>query len=411
MAKILTAPPATAPPRTLRLISLGAILEEPLAPPSWLVERLISDGSRVVLYGEFGSYKSWGLLSLGLHIAAGQPWLGHFPIPQARRVLYVDEEMSERLLRRRVKRLAMGMERPPDPSTWRALSRHGVRFDAKGVRILLADLKATGFEPEVVIVETLRRVLIGDEKEAKDVSEFWRSVAPVLAAGKTLIVSHHMRKPAGRGGGRVRDRASGSTDILGGADDALAFERKAKDAVIVEHVKCRDGEEIEPFAFSLVEDEDVVRLRHEGTPAEFKTQSGKAAQAEQLIVEFLESAPDQTARTEELLAHLMGRKMSDRTGEAALKALREQGRLVLLKRGVYKLAQTMAPAPNRQAHPQPIEDSCGGSPTAAPVLESSASAAVPQRIAVAETPSEDSLAPSSDSDQPATTTDVERHAA
>jgi hypothetical protein len=376
-------------PKKLPLVSLGNILSEALAPPSWLVECLISDGSRVVLYGEFGSYKSWGLLSLGLHIAAGQPWLGHFPIPHARRVLYVDEEMSERLLRRRVKRLAMGMEQPPELSTWRALSRHGVRCDAAGVHALLAGLTATGFEPEVIIVETMRRVLIGDEKEAKDVAEFWRSVAPILLAGQTLIVSHHMRKPAGRGGGRVRDRASGSTDILGGADDALAFERKAKDVVIVEHVKCRDGEEVEPFAVSLVEDGDAVRLRHEGSPAEFKAQANKTAQAEHLIERFLESAPEQTARTEELLSHLAARGISERTGETALRALKAREQIVPLKRGVYQLVQSADTPTNREAQPQHIHAGCGGSTTAALAPESSASAAIPQRFAVAEVRAED----------------------
>ena len=382
----------TALPPKLKLISLGTILSEPLAPPSWLVERLISNGSRVVLYGEFGSYKSWGLLSLGLHIAAGRPWLGCFPIPHARRVLSVDEEMSERLLRRRVKRLALGMERPPDASMWRAVSRHGVRLDAAGVRALLADLKATGFDPEVIIVETLRRVLVGDEKEAKDVAEFWRSVAPILSAGKTLIVSHHMRKPAGRGGGRVRDRASGSTDILGGADDALAFERKVKDVVIVEHIKCRDGEEVESFAVSLVEDGEAMRLRHEGTAAEFKAQAGKTVQAEQLIERFLESAPEQTVRTEDVLTHLGGRGISERTGETALKALKARKRVVSIKRGVYQLARAAEATTNREAQAHHIPDGCGGFTTAAPAIESSASAVVPQRFAVAEVPAEDPYA-------------------
>ena len=114
MAKTPTTPAGTTPAQKLRLISLGAILEEPLAPPSWLVERLISDGSRVVLYGEFGSYKSWGLLSLGLHIAAGQPWLGRFPVPQARSVLYVDEGDERASPSRRVKATRNGMERPPE---------------------------------------------------------------------------------------------------------------------------------------------------------------------------------------------------------------------------------------------------------------------------------------------------------
>jgi RecA-family ATPase len=194
-----------------------------------------------VVYGEWGSFKSWGLLSLALHIAAGQPWLGQYPIHSPRRVLYIDEEMSPRLLRRRVKRLAAGMDPQPETLPFRALSRRGLRLDAGGVKVLLADLARSGFDPQAVIVETFRRVLVGDENTAKDVTEFWRAVEPIIQAGKTLIVSHHMKKPQSRSRGAVRHRASGSTDVMSAADDALAFERAGKEGFTVEPVKCREA--------------------------------------------------------------------------------------------------------------------------------------------------------------------------
>ncbi len=365
------------------LISLERILQEPLSAPSWLVEPLISHGGRAVVYGEWGAYKSWGLLHLGLHLASGTSWLGKFPIPHARRVLYIDEEMSQRLLHRRVKRLAIGMKKAPEAGMFRALSHYGVRLNASGTSKLLADLKKSGFDPEVVIVETLRRVLIGDEKEAKDVAEFWRSVAPILRAGKTLIVSHHMRKGGSRSANQARDRASGSTDILAGADDALAFERDrtTKDAFLVRHIKCREGEEVGPFVVTLVEDGDGASLRYEGTPGEFKAQAGKAVQAQQLAEAFLRSAPEQTARTEELLVYLHTHGISERTAQNALKSLKEHGRVTSPRRGIYQLSAAEA---NRKPQPQYEYDDCGGSTAAAPVSGSSASAAVPQRIAVAE---------------------------
>src|SRR5262245_2539774 len=56
----------------IRLLSLDAILSEPIPPVEWVVEPLIGIGNRVVVYGEWGSYKSWGLLDLALRIAAGR---------------------------------------------------------------------------------------------------------------------------------------------------------------------------------------------------------------------------------------------------------------------------------------------------------------------------------------------------
>jgi hypothetical protein len=72
------------------------------------------------------------------------------------------------------------------------------------------------------------------------VAEFWRGVEPIVQPGKTLIISHQMRKPSQNGGNPTRHQASGSTDIMAGVDDALAFVRRGKDAFLIERVKCRD---------------------------------------------------------------------------------------------------------------------------------------------------------------------------
>jgi RecA-family ATPase len=88
------------PNTALPLISFERVMADDAPPVAWLVDPLIADGDRVVVYGEFGAMKSWLLLDLSLHLAAGHPWLGKFPIPVAKRVLFIDEEMNERTLRR-----------------------------------------------------------------------------------------------------------------------------------------------------------------------------------------------------------------------------------------------------------------------------------------------------------------------
>jgi hypothetical protein len=324
----------------LPLLSFDRIVAEPLPPAEWLVEPLIGDGSRVVVYGEWGSFKSWALLSLGLHIAAGQPWLGQYPVHGSRRVLYIDEEMSPRLLRRRVKRLAAGMDPSPERLPFRALSRRGLRLDAHGVTALLADLKASGFDPDVIVVETFRRVLVGNENDAREVADFWRAVDPIIRAGKSLIVSHHMKKPQAGGKGSTRHRASGSTDVMGAADDALAFERAGKEGFTVEPVKCREAEEAAPFAVSLVEPQGPdgpVLLRHEGSPADFKGQAGKVAQAESLILAALREAPNETLGTASILATLRAKGVKEKTAWRALANLKARGSVLNPEKGVWQL--------------------------------------------------------------------------
>src|SRR4030095_1063432 len=160
-------------------------------------------------------------LALGLACASGQRWLGNFVIPKPQKVLYIDMEMPEATVRRRIKRLGMarGLDMSADLS-FRVLSRpRFVRFDELWPQLLLNQAREKwSFDPEVIIVDSLRRVLVGSENNADEVAKFWSNAAVLTQAGKTLILTHHTRKSGIHGKGDAQERASGSTYIVGGAD-------------------------------------------------------------------------------------------------------------------------------------------------------------------------------------------------
>jgi hypothetical protein len=124
---------------------------------------------------------------------------------------------------------------------------------------------------------------------------------------------------------------------MAGVDDALAFVRRGKDAFTIEHVKCRDGEEVDPFLVGLDEDGDSVTLRHEGTKAQALAQAGKATRAEQHIEAYLAESPDQVATTGDILAHLDSLGIAKRTGEDALAEMKKSERLERLGKGKYRM--------------------------------------------------------------------------
>jgi len=227
---------------------MGSVLTDPLPVVEWVVEGWIGRGSRVVLYGEFGSMKSWLLIHLALCIASGREWAGHRTHPQS--VLYIDEEMSERNLRYRARRLAHGLGLTGDVPL-QFYSHAGVRFDSQGAQKLMERLNESQFRPSVVIVETLRRVLVGKENEASDISAFWRNVDPLVVQGVTLIVSHHMRKPHLDGPNNPRHMASGSTDILAGGDVGIALSRPKPHTLVLTCVKNRDIDEGHPLTLTV----------------------------------------------------------------------------------------------------------------------------------------------------------------
>lgn len=197
------------------------ILMRELPELEWVVDGLIAVKDRVVLFGEFGSGKSWVGQHLGLCIAAGRPWLG-FPILKARGVLYVDEEMPTVTSHRRVKRLMWGLHMTSPPPFW-LVSRGSCHFKEGGAQSLLDWMRVNKVEADVIFLDAMRRMVQGDENRAQDVIEFWRRVETLIRAGKTVIVLHHMNKPPSEGNREARHRASGSTDILAGCDTAYSL--------------------------------------------------------------------------------------------------------------------------------------------------------------------------------------------
>ncbi len=328
----------------LPLISFDDVMNTPLPLVEWDVEPLIARGERVIFYGEFGSMKSWLLLDLGIHLAAGSSWLQQFNIPEARSVLYIDEEMNERVLRRRIHRLACGAGLEPYTLSFFALSRQGVCFDSVGAKNLLAALARSEFDPDIIIVETLRRVMMGKEAEASDVTTFWRNVELILKAGKTLILSHHMRKPRSKSDHAKRDRASGSTDILAGADTAFAVHRIRKDATTVECVKSRETEEPPMFIVPLdvKEPDGPARLLFGGSPSGSNADLPKLELAIQATVEFMDLQPARIATTGQIVDHLTGLSFAERTAQRVIPALVKQGHLISIARGHWAARQGAA---------------------------------------------------------------------
>lgn len=322
----------------LPLLSFHDIIKDALPPVDWLIEPIIANGDRIVVYGQFGSLKSWLLLQLGLSVAAGQPWLSTFHIPAPQSVLYVDEEMSVRTLRRRIKRLAMGSGLESESLSFRVLSQPGITFDARGAATLLTGLAQQSFNPNVILIETLRRVLCGNENDAEAVSAFWKNIEPLRASGKTVIISHHMRKPYKEGEQNSRYRASGSTDILAGADSAYAIELEEESLLRMTCVKSRNAEEPKPFYVSL-KDSDIdgpILMHFEGFHQDAPAKMQEHKRVLPVLREILATAPGGTIKTRDLIRQLGERGIAERTAQRALTSARERGEVTPLRHGVWQ---------------------------------------------------------------------------
>ena len=172
------------------------------------------------------------------------------------------------------------------------------------------------------------------ENDAQEVAAFWHNVEPLVAAGKTVIISHHMSKRPLQGARRSRDRASGSTDIIGGADAALAVEKITASgtahtvAVTVDkHRFAADGWTFKVgVCFEEPDETGPIWVRYERTFSASEQSALKRTSAGDLTEAFVR-AQGRTVTTGEVVAALAVHEVSRRTVDRTLDGLARHGRL------------------------------------------------------------------------------------
>jgi hypothetical protein len=322
------------------------LVRESPPPIQWDVDPLIGHGDRVVVYGRSGAKKSWLLHHLALHLAAGERWLGKFAIREPRKVLYIDEEMGKLRFWRRHTRLVAGLGYEDLSLPLGSLFRQGFLVDAAGPEQLLADFDTWDWRPDVIIVETFRKVLVGDENHAPDVSAFWRSLNPLIEAGITFIVSHHTPKGMLKPGADTIYHASGSGEVIGGSDAAFAvYSIPGSDEIHLQNGKARDEKDASSYLiradFGETTESPVYFCLDGSKEAELKAQQlnlNKVQQASTLIWSYLQEQPDQMAKKASIVAHSASQGIPETTIERALNELRDDGIIANPKRGYWQLA-------------------------------------------------------------------------
>jgi hypothetical protein len=136
-----------------------------------------------------------------------------------------------------------------------------------------------------------------------------------------------------------RDRASGSTDILAGADSAFAIEKGDQGFATLQCVKSREGEESQPFIVRLADNgpQSPVQLRFVGFKEDAQTATSKLQGAKEAILRFLQGQPALVGDSSSILNYLSECGVTERTGQRALAVLKDEGRISLMGKGLYEL--------------------------------------------------------------------------
>ena len=215
-----------------------------LPPPEWLIEGLIPEASLTFAYGPPKAGKTFIILSMALHVAAGRDWWGK-KVRQGAVVYIAGEGVGGLSMRIRAMRAYHSI--PIDIPFWvipRAVnfrSEDDVRALAKLVRETVANVPV-----KLAIVDTLARAMPGaDENSAQE-------TGLVIAAmewlkeelNATCLPIHHQGKDAERG-------ARGTSALRGAWDAALQITASGK-IVTLTVADQKDAEAGEVMRFDMV---------------------------------------------------------------------------------------------------------------------------------------------------------------
>lgn len=232
-----------APAKGLKLMSLAEL--DALKPPQWLVHTLVPERSLIVPYGPPKAGKTFVILSMGLHIAAGRDWFGH-PVQQGA-VVYIAGEgtggLKTRVAAMRA-RYGIGMDVP-----FFVLGR-AVNFRvAAEVNALEAVIRETiGDIPlRLLVADTLARAMPGaDENSAQEVGAVIAAADYLKDALNTSVALIHHE-------GKDGDRGARGTSALRGAWDAAYRIVSSGNNVTLTVVDQKDAEGGQKLVFVMEE--------------------------------------------------------------------------------------------------------------------------------------------------------------
>jgi hypothetical protein len=279
----------------IQLLDIDEI--EDLAPPTWLVDGILTDNGLSVLWGRSGAMKSFVALDIGLCIATGAPWHGHKV--KHGPVVYLAAEGSHGLGRRAVGwRRTRGRElaKPLFKLIPQAVALTGDDLDAMTAAIL----ELPGPRPILIIIDTLARTFgSGDENKQADMNAYVSAADRLReATGASIMIIHHS-------GVHEEKRERGSNVLRGAADTVIKVSRKNDNLDIINQApegKQKDAEEFKTvklttrkvhFEQANVEQSTLVlNLREDDGPAEpdGTAQGDRLGKNEQAIINALTKA-------------------------------------------------------------------------------------------------------------------------
>ena len=298
----------------------------------WRVQDLLPEGAALVVVADSSTGKTWLTLVLALAVDQGAAFLGRFPSSQGK-VLIIDEENADALLKHRLKKLLRGLGLPEDGSTLgiEVLTSQGVNLSDPAYVEALEQLLAEK-RPALVIIDALVRIHRGNENDAGEMAQIFGHVKRwMVGFGCCFVFCHHRKKPA-LGQNDPSHLFRGSSEIRAFMDSQLDLQpvKGERGLVTVEHAKSRYIEPVPTFNIEIVDPaEGQTVVRYAGEPKTMTQEKLKEAQG---FIRLLVADGEWHSRQEILEQGRVSSHKRD-TLETARKLLVEAGEVMEEKKG------------------------------------------------------------------------------
>lgn len=187
--------------KTLTKVSVGEFATMELPPLEYIIEPLLTQRGRGMIYSPRGSGKTFITMQLAYAVAGGLPNYFNWPVAKARPVVYVDGEMHAAMLQERVRQIIRmnGPDTIPNAGYLQFITRDLQKDVRPKVNTVDGRLQIERhlMPGDLLILDNISSLSpSSDEKETEDWAQIEDWFSEMCWHGITVIFVHH----AGKGG-------------------------------------------------------------------------------------------------------------------------------------------------------------------------------------------------------------------
>jgi len=320
--------------------NLAKLLDSDLPSIDFLIENLIPYYKITIIFGPGEQFKSSFCFYLALCLATGRDTF-LYKIDKQSNVLWLDEEMGVIGLKEKASRLAKGLHIDNNElkDNFFYESINGFKLDNENHIERLRSIILTHYI-DVVFIDSVSRVMEGDENKAKDVALLHSNMRNLCEKqGVSFVVIHHTNK-YNTGKKKNIESIRGSSDFGNQVDFSYSLMTVGKDKYKLAPAKARYRKSIKPFTpinFKVTDVDDGMELEYVGTVQE-NVQESVTSKIVNVTLKYFKDNPKEEYTSKEVYNVLEKLKYKSTSIDRALSNLsagkiikRSYGKIVYVK--------------------------------------------------------------------------------